>query len=176
MESSAMGSRETREEVTAVIVLRFEEFFQAEQVRLARALYLLTGSAAEANELTQEAMVRVYERWDRVRQMGSPQGYLYRTALNLHRSRLRWLSSRARQILQTTSSPDPAEVVQSRDSLSRALASRPTGQREALVLVEWLGMDQEEAATALGIKHGSVRARLSRAKADLRRMLEDEDA
>jgi DNA-directed RNA polymerase specialized sigma24 family protein len=37
-------------------------------------------------------------------------------------------------------------------------------------------MDQEEAATALGIKHGSVRARLSRAKADLRRMLEDEDA
>lgn len=108
--------------------------------------------------------------------MGSPQGYLYRTAMNLHRSRLRWLASRARQILQATPSPDPAEAVQSRDSLSRALASLPTGQSEALVLVEWLGMDQEEAATALGIKHGSVRARLSRAKADLRRMLEDEDA
>ena len=171
-----MGSPETVEEVTAVTVLRFVEFFQAEHVRLARALYLLTGSAAEADELTQEAMVRVYERWDRVRQMGSPQGYLYRTALNLHRSRLRWLSSRARQVLQATPSPDPAEVVQSRDSLSRALASLPTGQREAVVLVEWLGMDQEEAATALGIKHGSVRARLSRAKADLRRMLEDDDA
>ncbi len=152
-----MGSPETREEVTAVIVLRFEEFFQAEHVRLARAMYLLTGSAAEADELTQEAMVRVYERWDRVRQMGSPQGYLYRTAMNLHRSRLRWLASRARQILQATPSPDPAEAVQSRDSLSGALASLPTGQREALVLVEWLGMDQEEAATALGIKHGSVR-------------------
>jgi RNA polymerase sigma-70 factor (ECF subfamily) len=176
MESSAMGYPETREEVTAVTVLRFEEFFQAEHVRLARALYLLTGSAAEADELTQEAMVRVYERWDRVRQMGSPQGYLYRTALNLHRSRLRWLASRARQILQATPSPDPAEVVQSRDSLDRALASLPPGQREAVVLVEWLGMDQEEAATALGIKPGSVRARLSRAKADLRRMLEDEDA
>lgn len=54
-----MGSPETREEVTAVIVLRFEEFFQAEHVRLARAMYLLTGSAAEADELTQEAMVRV---------------------------------------------------------------------------------------------------------------------
>jgi RNA polymerase sigma factor (sigma-70 family) len=176
MESSAMGSSGALEEVTAVTDLRFEEFFQAEHVRLARALYLLTGSAAEADELTQEAMVRVYERWDRVRRMDSPQGYLFRTALNLHRSRLRWLAGRARQILQATPSPDPAEVVQSRDSLDRALASLPPGQREAVVLVEWLGMDQEEAATALGIKPGSVRARLSRAKADLRRMLEDEDA
>jgi hypothetical protein len=32
--------------------------------------------------------VRVYERWNRVRHMGSPQGNLYRTALNLHRSRV----------------------------------------------------------------------------------------
>jgi RNA polymerase sigma-70 factor (ECF subfamily) len=159
-----------------VTITRFEEFFEAEHVRLARALYLLTGSAPEADELTQEAMVRVYERWDRVRQMGSPQGYLFRTALNLHRSRLRWLASRARQILQPTRSPDPAEVVQSRDSLDRALASLPTGQRGAVVLVEWLGMDPQEAATALGIKPGSVRARLSRARAALRRMLEDEDA
>ena len=155
---------------------RFEEFFEAEHVRLARALYLLTGSAVEAEELTQEAMVRVYERWDRVRQMDSPQGYLFRTALNLHRSRVRWLTSRARQIVQATPSPDPAEVVTSRDSLARALASLPTGQRGAVVLVEWLGMEPQEAAMALGIKPGSVRARLSRAKAALRGMLEDEDA
>ncbi|HKZ76538.1 MAG TPA: SigE family RNA polymerase sigma factor, partial [Actinomycetota bacterium] len=154
----------------------FEEFFQAEHVRLARALYLLTGSATEADELTQEAMVRVYERWDRVRQMDSPQGYLFRTAMNLHRSRLRGLASRARHILQPIPSPDPAEVVQSRDILARALASLPTGQREAVVLVEWLGMDQDEAAAALRIKPGSVRARLSRARADLRRMLEEDDA
>jgi RNA polymerase sigma-70 factor, ECF subfamily len=176
MESSAMESSGVLEGTTPVTVPRFEDFFEAEQVRLARALYLLTGSAAEADELTQEAMVRVYERWDRVRQMGSPQGYLFRTALNLHRSRVRWLATRARQILQATPSPDPAEVVQSRDSLDRALASLPTGQRGAVVLVEWLGMDPQEAATALGIKPGSVRARLSRAKAALREMLEDEDA
>jgi RNA polymerase sigma-70 factor (ECF subfamily) len=176
MESSAMRSSGAVEEVTPVTVSGFEEFFQAEHVRLARALYLLTGSAAEAEELTQETMVRVYERWDRVRQMDSPQGYLYRTAMNLHRSRLRWLATRARHIVHAEHSPDPAELVQSRDDVARALASLPTGQREAVVLVEWLGMDQEEAATALGIRPGSVRARLSRAKADLRRMLEDEDA
>jgi RNA polymerase sigma-70 factor (ECF subfamily) len=171
-----MGTSEALKDVTPVAILGFEEFFEAEQVRLARALYLLTGSAAEADELTQEAMVRVYERWDRVRQMDSPQGYLFRTALNLHRSRGRWLATRARQILQPTPSPDPAEVAESRDSLARALASLPTGQRGAVVLVEWLGMDPQEAATALGIKPGSVRARLSRAKAALRLTLEDEDA
>ena len=170
-----MGSSEAISDVTAVTAPRFEEFFDAEHVRLARALYLLTGSVSDADELTQEAMVRVYERWDQVQVMDSPQGYLFRTALNLHRSRVRWLATRARHIVEATPSPDPAEVVQDRDSLARALGSLPTGQREALVLVEWMGMDQQEAAATLGIRPGSVRARLSRAKADLRRMLEDQD-
>ena len=40
--------------------IRFDEFFDTEHVRLSRALYLLTGSASEADDLTQEAMVRVY--------------------------------------------------------------------------------------------------------------------
>lgn len=56
------------------IARSFEEFFEAEHVRLGRALYLLTGSTAEADELSQEAFVRVYERWDRVRDMTSPEG------------------------------------------------------------------------------------------------------
>ena len=171
-----MESSGVLEATDSATVARFEEFFEAEHVRLSRALYLLTGSSIEADELTQEAMVRVYERWDKVRQMASPQGYLYRTAMNLHRSRVRWLATRARQIVQPTPSTDPAEVVQSRDSLARALASLPAGQRGAVVLVEWLGMKHQEAAEVLGIKPGSLRARLSRAKSVLRPMLEDEDA
>ena len=171
MESSAVLKG-----ATLVTSSRFEEFFEAEHARLAQALYLLTGSAAEADELTQEAMVRVYERWDRVREMASPQGYLFRTALNLHRSRLRRLATRARQVFDVTPSADPAAVVESRDLIARALAGLPIGQRGAVVLVEWLGMDPQEAAMALGVKTGSVRARLSRARAALRQMLEDEDA
>lgn len=108
--------------------------------------------------------------------MESPQGYLFRTALNLHRSRVRWLASRARQVLQNTTSPDPAEVAESRDRIARALAALPAGQRVAVVFVEWLGMDPEEASAALGIRPGSVRARLSRARAALRQLMEDEDA
>ena len=158
---------------TAVAVRQFDEFFEQQHVRLARALFLLTGSVAEADELAQEALVRVYERWDRVGRMESPEGYLFRTALNLHRSRVRWLTSRARQLFEPTPSADPADVVQHRDSIARALESLPEGQRGAVVLVEWLGMDQEDAAKALRIKPGSLRSRLSRAKAALREQGDD---
>jgi DNA-directed RNA polymerase specialized sigma24 family protein len=131
---------------TVVATSTFEQFFDEQHVRLARALYLLTGSASEADELAQEALVRVYERWDRVGRMESPEGYLFRTALNLHRSRVRWLTSRARQLAQPAPVIDPADVVQHRDSIQRALASLPDGQRGAVVLVEWLGLNHQDEA------------------------------
>jgi RNA polymerase sigma-70 factor (ECF subfamily) len=156
----------------------FESFFEAEYPRLARALYLMTGDRAEAEELAQEAMVRVYERWDRIRRMSSPTGYLYRTALNLNRSRLRRLAVRARRLVAPGQPPDPASAAEARDELGRALASLPEGQREALVLVEWLGLDAEEAGRVLGIEPVTVRVRISRARASLRERMEgvDEDA
>lgn len=158
----------------AVTARSFEAFFAQQHVRLGRALYLLTGSAVEADDLAQEALVRVYERWDRVGQMESPEGYLFRTALNLHRSRLRWLGVRARQLLDMTPTSDPADVVQDRDSIMRALDALPEGQRAAIVLVEWLGMDHEEAASMLGIRPGSLRARLSRGKTAIRELGADD--
>lgn len=175
-EPVAVGFSEAAAEANAQADTAFAEFFQAEHVRLSRAMYLLTGSASEADELTQEAMVRIYERWERVQRMDNRQGYLFRTAMNLHRSRIRWLATRSRHIVDPPRALDPAEAAQDRDTLARALDALPTGQREALVLVEWLGMNQQEAATVLGIRAGSLRARLSRARADLRGMLEADDA
>ena|SRR5947207_12710303 len=67
----------------------FEDLYLAERVRLVRAMLLLTGRVGEAEDLAQDAFVRVYERWPQIREMDSPTGYLYRTALNLHRKRLR---------------------------------------------------------------------------------------
>jgi DNA-directed RNA polymerase specialized sigma24 family protein len=58
--------------------LDFEEFYQAEFPGLVRSMFLLAPDIDEAQELAQEAMVRVYERWDRVSTMDSPGGYLYR--------------------------------------------------------------------------------------------------
>jgi DNA-directed RNA polymerase specialized sigma24 family protein len=45
-----------------------------------RALVIVSGAEAEAEDLAQEAFARALERWERVRVMESPVGYVYRTA------------------------------------------------------------------------------------------------
>jgi RNA polymerase sigma-70 factor, ECF subfamily len=154
----------------------FEPFFEAEYARLARALFLLTSDASEAEDLAQEAMVRVYERWEHVRTMRDPVGYLFRTAMNLSRSRRRRLLVAARRALGPRATPTPADATETRDELDRALAALPVGQRQALVLVEWLGLSDEEAGSILGIRPVSVRVRVSRARASMRQLREDTDA
>jgi DNA-directed RNA polymerase specialized sigma24 family protein len=55
----------------------FEDFFEAERHRLSGALTLMTANVHEAEELLQDAFLTVWERWDRVREMERPVGYLY---------------------------------------------------------------------------------------------------
>ena len=156
--------------------LGFEAFFQAEYPGLVRAMYLLTGDQGEAEELAQATMARVYERWDRVRVMESPAGYVYRAAVNLHRKRLRHLAVRARRLLVMTVHAESAQPPGPGDrlELADAIASLPTGQRQAFMLVEWLGMSSEEAARILRIAPASVRTRSHRARAALRKQLGDD--
>jgi RNA polymerase sigma factor (sigma-70 family) len=147
----------------------FVAFFTTHYGDVAKALYLLTRDSAEAEELTQEAMTRVYERWSRVRTMDSPAGYLYRTALNLHRKHARRLAvAAAIHLPGARENADPAQVVEDRSEVMRLLATLSVPQRQVVVLVEWLGLDSEEAAAVLGIKPASVRTRLHRAKEALR--------
>jgi RNA polymerase sigma factor (sigma-70 family) len=158
----------TTETGTSGMARSFERFFQDEYDGLSRALYLVTGSRTEAEDVAQEAMVRVFEHWDRVMSTRSPVGYLYRTALNLYRSRLRRAAVRLRRGTPETAHLDPIAVAEDRDELGRLLAALPDGQREALVLVAWLGMTNSEAGEVLGIEPVSVRVRVSRATAALR--------
>jgi RNA polymerase sigma factor (sigma-70 family) len=153
----------------------FEDFFLAEHERLFQALYLLTGDRHEADDLAQEALLRAYERWDRVGAMDSPAGYVYRTAMNLHRSRLRTLAVRTRRAFAATPAEDLSGSVVAGQDVRRALARLPRGQREALILVEWLGLASEEAGRVLGIDASSVRGRLHRGRASLRELLGDRD-
>jgi RNA polymerase sigma-70 factor (ECF subfamily) len=146
----------------------FGAFFAIQYERLGKAMYLLTGDIGEAEDLAQDAMVRVYERWDRVATMASPEGYLFRTALNLYRSRLRRAAVRFRRSPPPVTT-DPLIAAEDRDDIGRLLRALPIGQREALVIIEWLGLTADEASKVLGIEPASVRARVSRAKTALRR-------
>lgn len=150
---------------SAVGVRDFDAFFDKEYTPLLRLMFGMTGNLVEAEELAQEAMTRALERWDRVSNMSSPAGYVYRTAVNLNRSRLRRLARPLRWSRESERSSDAEpEVI---GSLVSALAALPRGQREAVLLVEWLGLDAREAGQILGISPSSVRSRVHRAKTSL---------
>jgi RNA polymerase sigma factor (sigma-70 family) len=155
--------------------LDFEEFFRAEYARLFQALLLLTGNAYEADDVTQEALIRAYERWDQVRTMDSPAGYVYRTALNLNRSRLRKLAVRARRVFAAPPIEDVSAAVAIKHDVRRELGALPDAQREALILIDWLGLGSDDAGRVLGIEASSVRGRLHRGRASLRQRLGDDD-
>ncbi|MGH2573517.1 MAG: RNA polymerase sigma factor [Actinomycetota bacterium] len=154
--------------------LEFQVFFRAWYPRLARAALLLSGNRLEAEDIAQEAFVRVYERWETVRNMASPAGYLFRTALNLNRKRIRWSLVRRRLLFAREPDSDPSSAVEAKNRVLTALSSLPAGQRQALVLVEWLGLDPEEAGRILGIKAATVRVRMHRGRSALRRQFGEE--
>jgi RNA polymerase sigma-70 factor (ECF subfamily) len=113
-------------------------------------------------------MAKVFERWGRVRAMGSPGGYAYRTAVNLNRKRIRHVAVRARRLLAVSREPAGESEPETRADLSAALRALPRAQREAFMLVTWVGLSAEEAAPILGIRPASVRSRVHRARAGLR--------
>ena len=145
----------------------FREFFDDERTRLGRALYLVTGDVGEADDLAQEAFVRVFERWDKVATLDSPTGYLYRTALNLHRGRLRKRATAARHDTAPAGA-DAIARIEDRDEILHLLGRLTRNQREAIVLTEWSGLTSAEAGDVMRISASTVRVHLSRAKAALR--------
>lgn len=152
----------------------FEEFFLLERADLYGALCLVTRNRHESEELTQDAFVRVLERWDRVSVMEDPRGYLYRTAMNTFRSRYRRALLTARRTFGVTRSDDAIAAVDERDAAVRALAALSPRQRAAVVLTDLLGYPSEEAARMLGIRASTVRMHTSRAHAALKETMSHE--
>lgn len=151
----------------------FEDFFHANYERLLRAMYLATGDRHDAEDLAQDAMARVLERWDRVSDMEDPVGYVYRVGLNRRRSLLRRLALATRKApaAQQETSSEPTSAIDDRDAIRRALDGLSPTHREALVLCDWLDMSDERAAIILRTSAGAVRTRLHRARAAMREAL-----
>jgi RNA polymerase sigma-70 factor (ECF subfamily) len=158
----------------AVPPLEFEAFFIEHHEQLFRALWLVTRNRHEAEEVMQDAFVRLLERWPSVQAAGNPEGYLYRTAMNVFRSRLRRAAVAVRRALGQLPADDQMAQVEARDSVVRALAPLPTRQRAAVVLMDVLGLSSEQAGAALGIQAVTVRVLAARGRATLREAL-DED-
>jgi RNA polymerase sigma factor (sigma-70 family) len=145
----------------------FETFFRLEHERLFRAMWLLTRDRQEAEEVTQEAFLRVWEHWGRIATVPDPAAYLYRTALNAWRSRLRRMAVGARKAIHHTRRGDEMEDVEARDAVVRSLASLPPRQRAAIVLMDVLDLSSDRAGEVLGIRPVTVRVLAARARAAL---------
>jgi RNA polymerase sigma factor (sigma-70 family) len=153
--------------------LEFDAFFEQERTRLFQALCLVTRNRFEAEELAQDAFLAIYERWDRVREMDDPTGYLYRTAMNAFRSWHRRSALAAKRAIGLTRSDDSIEQLEEQDVVVRALAPLTARQRAAVVLIDLLGYTSDEAGGMLGVRSSTVRTHVERAHRDLRARLED---
>jgi RNA polymerase sigma factor (sigma-70 family) len=150
-----------------VDAIGFAAFFAQHHESLFRALWLLTRDSHEAEDVAQEAFLRLWARWDRVAAGPDPVAYLYRTAMNHWRSRLRRIAVAARKAIPEPRRDEGIEDVDARDVVVRCLATLSPRQRAAIVLVDVLDLSSERAGAVLGIRPATVRVLAARARATL---------
>ena len=158
----------------------WDEVVERHSERVYRLAYRLTGDRHDAEDLTQEVFVRVFRSLDTYTP-GTFEGWLHRITTNLfldqarRRQRIRFDAlSDERAVLLRSSSPAPDVAVADRlfdDDVEQALAALPPEFRAAVVLCDVEGLAYEEIADILGAKLGTVRSRIHRGRAMLRRAL-----
>ena len=146
--------------------------------RLRRFALMLTGSAADADDLTQATIERAIARLDQWAWGSSLQSWLFTIAHNLHRNQRRDAANRLRLLeehgLELEASADGAAAAEARATLGevrRLVLRLPEEQRAALLLVAVEGLSYREAAELLEVPVGTVTSRLARAREGLRAAL-----
>lgn len=153
----------------------FEHSYRSEFTRAARLAHLLTGSNAAAEDIAQEALVRV---GDRLATIDDPSAYLTRTVVNLCRSHYRSDARRSRRELRVVSSDgrlasmsDAATDAVEHGELLALVDDLPFRQRLVLVARYWLDMAETDIAELVGCRPGTVKSLASRALTTLRKEL-----
>ena len=158
----------------------FTALYRRRQGSLYRFALQMTGSAAVAEDITQEAFLALLTRghlYDPAR--GSVAAYLYGIARNLLRQRYNREHCQEADVTieEFPSSEDVLDDLTRRETVERvrrAVLSLPQPYREAVVLCDLGDASYEEAAAALECPLGTVRSRLSRARAMLAQKLAPE--
>jgi RNA polymerase sigma factor (sigma-70 family) len=159
----------------------FESIVRAYEEIAFRLAYVITGSAAEAEDAAQEAFVKAYGALGRFR-AGSPfRPWLLRIVANEARNRRRSAGRRANLALRVAedrrpddAAPSPESAVlasERRGVLLAALNALRDDDREVISARYFLELSESETAEALGIPRGTVKSRTSRALERLRAQL-----
>jgi RNA polymerase sigma-70 factor (sigma-E family) len=151
--------------------LDFREFFAAEYGHLRRLGFLLSGDWSQAEELTQEALVRTWWVWPRVRRLDHPAAYTRRVLLNRHRSLLRRALVEAKYATRTHERETYQPVFGEEAELWRAVRDLPRRERDVLVLRFYEDLPEAEVARLLRLPLGTVKSLGHRGLARLRAKL-----
>ena len=158
----------------------FEEIVRLTHRRVYSLAYRLVRDRSEAEDVAQDAFLRMYRGLAGFREEARFETWLYRVvtncALSSMRKRGRFGVLLAEQEADVAV-PDRAEqTALDRDSIERALDRLPEGQRVTLLLKDVYGLSGAEVASELGIEEGAVKVRVHRARKRLKELLtEGED-
>lgn len=143
--------------------------------RLIGFLTVLGGNAADAEEVAQDAFVRLLQHWPQVREYGDQEAWLRTVAarLMISRHRRRQVAAVGLRRLAQRRSPD-ALAPEQRMELESALAALPIHHRAVVLLHHVHDLPVDEVARELRIPVGTVKSRLARARAALAPLLADE--
>jgi RNA polymerase sigma-70 factor, ECF subfamily len=152
----------------------FDMFYAATSRRLVRQIFAMTGDLSEAEDAVQEAYIRAWRRWPRIRAYDDPEAWLrvvaYRITVNSwQKARNRLTAHRAGRPPELPGlSPDLVALVS-------ALRKIPETQRRAIVLHHLAGLSVEEIAHETGAPTGTVKARLARGRRALAPLVSEFD-
>jgi RNA polymerase sigma-70 factor (ECF subfamily) len=151
----------------------FEAFYGSVHRSLFGALCVVTGNRADAQDISQEAFLRVWERWDRVALMDNAEAFLFRTAMNVFRNHSRRGKLALRRTIGRSVPRDELADVEERDLVERALQPLTPRERAAVVLTCYVGLTSQEAGRVLRIRAGTVRTLTARARAAMKTTMEE---
>ncbi|MCZ3390012.1 MAG: SigE family RNA polymerase sigma factor [Actinomycetia bacterium] len=158
----------------------FTAWARMHQARLVRSAFLLSGSQPQAEDLVQETLIKVAERWSRL-EHENPEAYARKVLFNSFVSwrRLKRNSTPAVAASRDLAEPDHSARIVQRESLIAALAHLTKKQRSVLVLRYFEDLSEQQTAEVLGVTVGTVKSHSAAALTRLRSVTtkwEDQDA
>ena len=154
-------------------VSAFSEFVSTRSARLFRTAYLVIGDHQLAQDLVQDALVRTYVAWPRLRERENAEAYTRRVIVT---TAISWRRRRSFHEQATGTLPDLASVdetawIGARDELWRALRLLPPRQRASVVLRFCEDLSEAETAALVGCSVGTVKRQVHLALGKLRDQL-----
>jgi RNA polymerase sigma factor (sigma-70 family) len=165
----------------------FAEFFREWRKRLVGYLIINGCPPHEADDIAQDSFMAVGERWEHVRALDWPAGYLFKVGIRRYRRMLGQQQRRGLNVPQDAGEylmnfPDPADALGAAEELADAIAlvrQLPLRQGQVFYLRAGVGFSEAETAEIISVTVGTVKSQMHEAKkklAELARKADGDDA